>query len=259
MKIVIKVGTGVLTHESGGLEGSSMVHLVSVIADLRQLGHQVLLVSSGAVGSGVSLMGMTSYPQELALKQACAAMGQSHLMQRYASLFEYFDLRVAQLLLTADDLRKRRDYVRATLQELEKYPQVVPIINENDTVSVAELKFGDNDILSVLVAELVGADKLFLMTSVDGLYSLGAQKGELIAYVEKMEDVLSVADASTGKFSMGGMVSKLEAVKRAVESGIGTYIANGRKPECILELIEGKGVGTYFVPQCQEAKKEASC
>lgn len=170
MKIVIKVGTGVLTRENGTLDGSSIVHLVSALAGLMQQGHQVVLVSSGAVGAGVSVLGLPSYPQELSLKQACAAVGQTRLMQAYENLFNHFNVDVAQLLLTAEDLKLRRRNVQATVLRLFEHGGIIPIVNENDTVSVEELKFGDNDILSVHMARLVEADALFILTSVDGLY-----------------------------------------------------------------------------------------
>ena len=164
MKIVIKVGTGVLTRENGTLDGSSIVHLVSALADLMQQGHQVVLVSSGAVGAGVSVLGLPSYPQELSLKQACAAVGQTRLMQAYENLFSHFNVDVAQLLLTAEDLKCRRSNVQATVLRLFEHGGIIPIVNENDTVSVEELKFGDNDILSVHMARLVEADALFILT-----------------------------------------------------------------------------------------------
>ena len=157
MKIVIKVGTGVLTRENGTLDGSSIVHLVSALAGLMQQGHQVVLVSSGAVGAGVSVLGLPSYPQELSLKQACAAVGQTRLMQAYENLFNHFNVDVAQLLLTAEDLKLRRRNVQATVLRLFEHGGIIPIVNENDTVSVEELKFGDNDILSVHMARLVEA------------------------------------------------------------------------------------------------------
>lgn len=251
MKIVVKVGTGVLTDEAGRLDGASMLHLVSALAQLNIAGHQVILVSSGAVGAGVSMMGLNSYPQELAMKQACAAVGQPSLMRQYENLFDHFRIRVAQLLLTADDFRKRSHYVLATLSALSQQDKLIPIINENDTVSVDELRFGDNDMLSVCVAELVGADRLFLMTSVDGLYADLNQRDVIISQVDDVDVVLQFAGDVQGKFSMGGMSAKLSAVSRAVESGIGTYIANGRKPACLLELLEGQGVGTYFTPKAK--------
>jgi len=231
MKIVIKVGTGVLTRENGTLDGSSIVHLVSALAGLMQQGHQVVLVSSGAVGAGVSVLGLPSYPQELSLKQACAAVGQTRLMQAYENLFNHFNVDVAQLLLTAEDLKLRRRNVQATVLRLFEHGGIIPIVNENDTVSVEELKFGDNDILSVHMARLVEADALFILTSVDGLYPPGGRREAI--------------------FSMGGMSAKLQAIREAVNAGTGVYMLHGRHPERIALLLEGKaeGIGTYFVPK----------
>lgn len=251
MKIVVKVGTGVLTRENGTLDGSSIVHLVSALADLMQQGHQVVLVSSGAVGSGVSVLGLPSYPQELSLKQACAAVGQTRLMQTYENLFSHFDVDVAQLLLTAEDLKRRRPNVQATLMRLFEHGRIIPIVNENDTVSVEELKFGDNDILSVHMARMVGADALFILTSVDGLYPPGGGRDAIIPRVEDVDAVLAFAEDDRGRFSMGGMSAKLQAVRDAVNAGIGTYMMHGRHPERIGLLLEGgsESAGTFFVPK----------
>lgn len=249
MKIVVKVGTGVLTKsENGTLDEASIVHLVSALASLIQKGHQVFLVSSGAVGAGVHVMGLTTYPAELSVKQACAAVGQTRLMHIYDNLFQHFGINAAQLLLTADDLRDRSDFVHATLDCLSERGNMIPIINENDTVAVQELKFGDNDILSVLMAELIQADRLFLLTGVDGLYPPDGGRKAIIPVVDNVDDVLGFAREDHGKFSMGGMHAKLRAVKRAVESGIGTWIVNGYYPERIMELMDGRGIGTYFKP-----------
>ena len=251
MKIVIKVGTGVLTRENGTLDGSSIVHLVSVLAGLMQQGHQVVLVSSGAVGAGVSVLGLPSYPQELSLKQACAAVGQTRLMQAYENLFNHFNVDVAQLLLTAEDLKLRRRNVQATVLRLFEHGGIIPIVNENDTVSVEELKFGDNDILSVHMARLVEADALFIRTSVDGLYPPGGRREAIISRVEDVDAVLAFAEEDRGRFSMGGMGAKLQAIREAVNAGTGVYMLHGRHPERIALLLEGReeGAGTYFVPK----------
>ncbi|MEG1257459.1 MAG: glutamate 5-kinase [Akkermansia sp.] len=246
MRIVVKVGTGVLTKSSGTLDEASMVHLTSSLADLMSEGHSVVLVSSGAVGAGVYMLGLDAYPSDLSMKQACAAVGQTRLMHVYEALFGYFGINVAQLLLTADDLRDRRANVHATLDRLSENGRVLPIINENDTVSVSELRFGDNDILSVLVAELIQADRLFLLTGVDGLYPPGPERKAILPVVEDIDAVMDYAGSDKGKFSMGGMGAKLQAVKRAVESGVGTYIVHGRHPERIKELLSNTGIGTYF-------------
>lgn len=247
MKIVVKVGTGVLTKsETGTLDEASVVHLVDALSRLIHSGHQVVLVSSGAVGAGVSSLGLSSYPQDLRTKQACAAVGQTRLMHLYQNLFSHFEIKVAQLLLTADDIKCREGNVCATLNRLFEQERIIPVVNENDTVAVEELKFGDNDILSVRVAELIGAQMLFLMTSVDGLYPFGESSSGLIPYVDDIESVMGFAVNEQGKFSMGGMAAKLKAVKRANSSGIPVWIMNGRYPDRIDSLLKGKGVGTFF-------------
>lgn len=244
---IIKVGTGVLTKASDGtLDRAALVHLVSAIAGLMDTGHRCLLVSSGAVGSGVSAMGLTSYPQDLATRQACAAVGQARLMQTYGALFSNFDIPVAQVLLTAADLGtpERASYVSDTLRRLLAEPRILPIINENDSVAVEELRFGDNDMLSSRVATLAGATHLILLTSVDGL--LDPATGSIISEVYDIAAALAHVHDDRGKFSIGGMASKLHAVQYAVDAGIETHIANGRHPERLSAILSGNGVSTRF-------------
>lgn len=249
MTLVVKVGTGVLTEEDATLNEAAIVRLVTALSELISDGHKVLLVSSGAVGSGISTLGMDSYPTDLPTKQACAAIGQTRLMHIYENLFLHFGIHAAQLLLTADDLKHRKENIKNTLQWLLNRNDVIPVINENDTVAVEELKFGDNDKLSYLVAETVGAEHLFLMTSVDGLYPDADRCRGIIHEVEDISSVLNFAQAGDkGKFSMGGMVTKLQTVQLAMESGIHTYIANGRHPERISALLKGAKLGTHFIP-----------
>lgn len=248
MTIVVKVGTGVLTHEAdASLNTAALVRLVTALSELMAEGHKLVFVSSGAVGSGVSALGLGAYPQDLATKQACAAIGQTRLMRIYEELFSHFGIHVAQVLLTADDFRSRRENVGNTLDWLLRRNDVIPIINENDTVSVEELKFGDNDMLSCYVAELVGADALVLMTGVDGLYPPG-DRG--VGFIERVDDIESVFDFASpdekGKFSMGGMRSKLTSVRRALNAGIDTYIVNGARPERVGRVLAGEALGTYF-------------
>jgi glutamate 5-kinase len=244
---VIKAGTGVLTKsDDGTLDRAALVYLVSAIAGLIDAGHRCLFVSSGAVGSGVSAFGLAEYPRDTATRQACAAVGQARLMQTYSSLFSNFDVAVAQVLLTAEDLAtpERADYVSDTLKRLLLEPRILPIINENDSVAVEELKFGDNDMLSVRVAKLVGAKRVILLTTVDGL--LDQETRQLIPEVDEIEQVLRHVRDDKGRFSMGGMASKLSAVKFALEAGIETHIAHGRHPERLAEIIAGGGVSTRF-------------
>lgn len=244
---VIKAGTGVLTRSDGTLDGASLVRLVTAIAGLMEKGHRCVLVSSGAVGAGVSAFGLDGYPTDLATKQACAAVGQARLMATYESLFRNFNLSVAQVLLTAADLNtpERGEYVSNTLHRLLHEPGIIPIINENDSVAVEELRVGDNDMLSARVARLIGAQRLILLTSVDGL--LAPETSELVEDVPDVETVLSYAQDERGRFSIGGMASKLQAVKHAVEAGIPTHIAHGRKPERLCGILAGEpGLSTRF-------------
>lgn len=244
---VIKAGTGVLTKsDDGTVDTGALVHLVSAIAGLVDAGHRCLFVSSGAVGSGVSAFGLSEYPADTATRQACAAVGQARLMQTYSNQFANFEITAAQVLLSADDLatpeRSRR--VHNTIRRLLEEPRIVPIINENDSVAVEELKFGDNDMLSVQVARLVGAQRVILLTSVDGL--MDPVSKELIREVHDIDAAFAHVRDQKGRFSIGGMASKLSAVKLAVESGIETHIAHGRHPERLSSIVQGQGVSTRF-------------
>ena len=245
---VIKAGTGVLTRVSDGtLDGAALVRLVTAIAALMENGHRCLLVSSGAVGAGVSAFGLDGYPSDITTRQACAAVGQARLMHTYESLFRNFDLSVAQVLLTADDLAtpERGNCVKNTLERLLAEPRILPIINENDSVAVEELRVGDNDMLSARVAGLIHASRLILLTSVDGLLSPDTR--ELVTEVACLDEVESFARDERGKFSIGGMASKLKAVRHAVEAGIEVHIAHGRKPERLAAILDGAcGISTRF-------------
>ena len=244
---IIKIGTGVLTRESDGqLDRSSLVKLVTAVAEVVAAGNRCIMVSSGAVGAGISGLGLDAYPQDVPTRQACAAVGQTRLMHNYQLLFQNFDLNVAQLLLTAEDLNdsSRSQRVSDTLEKLLEVPNIIPIINENDSVAVEEISVGDNDMLSAQVAGMTGAKRLLLLTSVDGL--MPPQGGEIVTEVHDIEQVLDFARDDSGKFSIGGMRSKLTAVQYAVERGTETVIANGRNPKNIPALVAGQGKGTRF-------------
>jgi len=251
-RIVIKVGTGVLTRGTGGeLHHAMFARLTQSLADLSRGGHEIVLVTSGAVGAGLSTFGLAERPLETEMLQACAAAGQARLMHLYESQFGHYGLRTAQLLVTHDDLRdeRRSANVLATLGAILRHRGVIPIVNENDSVSVFELKVGDNDILSSILSRLVGADMLILLTSVRGLLGPGAVSEEdIIPRVEDVEEVLSFARDEKGSLSVGGMASKLQAVKEAVGAGIETLIASGLHPEQLEELVAGGGIATRFVP-----------
>ncbi|MFN9513387.1 MAG: glutamate 5-kinase [Akkermansiaceae bacterium] len=245
---IIKAGTGVLTKTADGtIDRGALVHLVAAISKLINEGHRCLFVSSGAVGSGVSAMGLTEYPNDIATRQACAAVGQARLMSTYSSLFSNFDILVSQILLTTEDIQSetRATNLLNTFNRLLKEPHILPIINENDSVAIRELSFGDNDMLSVQVAKLVGAKRVILLTSVDGL--LDPANKQLIPEVSDIDAAFGHVQDDKGKFSMGGMSSKLEAVKCATEAGIEVHIANGRNPERLSDILEGKGISTHFI------------
>lgn len=246
-RIVLKFGSGILANARGtSLDDRQFRRLSAEIAGLVKAGHQVVVVSSGAVAAGLAVLGLKDRPEDLAARQACAAIGQSKLMQSYSTHFATHGLNVAQLLLTYKDLDSRTGYqnIRNTLARIFERKTVVPIINENDSVAVEELKFGDNDKLSAEVAVLVEADTLILLTSVDGLLD---KAGKIVREVADIDRVAGFAREEKGKFSVGGMISKLQAVKVAVDSGIETFIAGGRKPGRIPAIVAGKQAGTRFI------------
>lgn len=249
-RIVIKLGTGLLTRAKGdALDLAQFRRLTAEIAALQRGGHECLVVTSGAVGAGMMVLGVTNRSADLPTIQACAAVGQSRLMRVYETHFARHGLAVAQLLLTHQDLDSRMRYANAqnTLARLLEHRSVVPIINENDSVAVEELRFGDNDRLSAEVAILAGANLLILLTSAEGLTRDGDSEGEPIPVVEDVDKVAHFASSEKGSLSVGGMTTKLQAVKRCVEAGIPAVIANGRTPGLLARITVGESVGTRFV------------
>jgi glutamate 5-kinase len=245
-RIVLKFGSGILAQERGiGLSRRQIARLAREVGALVRAGHQCVIVSSGAVAAGLSTLGLDARPKQLAAKQACAAVGQSQLMHAYASAFAQQGLAVAQLLLTHNDLdsRTRHDNARNTLNHLLSRGHVVPIINENDSVAVEELNFGDNDRLSAEVAILVEADLLIILTSVDGLLDAD---GKTVALVRDFAQVSHLIRDEKGHLSTGGMVTKLQAAQLAVKGGIPVHIASGRKAGLLYQILAGKRVGTSF-------------
>ncbi|HWZ94174.1 MAG TPA: glutamate 5-kinase [Opitutaceae bacterium] len=248
-RVVIKLGTGVLTHGVGQLDEPRIASVCAQIAALRERGAEVLVVSSGAVGLGMGALGLAKRPGELSRKQACAAVGQSLLMQTWQRGFAPLGLTVAQVLLTHEDLRARERHlgVKATLRQLLDYG-VVPVINENDTVSAAEIKFGDNDTLSALVAGLIEADHLVILSTAPGLIDLRGTK-QIVPVVEKITaEIEAMAGGTTSETATGGMISKISAAKLATKSGCGVFIASGAEPDILEKLFSGRGPGTFFVP-----------
>lgn len=259
--LVVKIGTSSLTRQDGGhLALATIASLVEVLCTLQGQGHRVVLVSSGAVGVGCSRLGLTERPRSIPLKQAVAAVGQGRLMRVYDDLFTSLGQAIAQVLLTRSDLVRRSSYVNVyqTFQELLQLG-VIPIVNENDTVAVEELKFGDNDTLSALVASLVEADWLFLLTDVDRLYSADPRRfpdAQPITLVTRMEELaelqVQVGDRGSA-WGTGGMVTKVTAAQIATSAGVRTVITDGRSPQNILEILAGELLGTHFAPQPRPA------
>ncbi|MEA5616341.1 glutamate 5-kinase [Cronbergia sp. UHCC 0137] len=253
--IVIKIGTSSLTQpETGQLALSTIATLTETLCHLRQQGHRVILVSSGAVGVGCARLGLKERPKAIALKQAVAAVGQGRLMRVYDDLFSILQQPIAQVLLTRADLVQRSRYLNVynTFQELLGLG-VIPVVNENDTVAVEELKFGDNDTLSALVASLVEADWLFLLTDVDRLYSADPRSvpdARPITLVSSMKELAEIQTGGQGsQWGTGGMVTKISAARIAIAAGVRTVITQGRYPQNIEKIIQGEAIGTHFEPQ----------
>jgi glutamate 5-kinase len=252
-RIVVKLGTGVLTDARKQPDLTQMEQLVSQIAAQRRAGKEMAIVTSGAVGAGMGALGYAKRPTHLAELQACAAVGQSRLMATYEQLFARFGLQVAQVLLTHDDLEHHDRHLNArnTLITLLGRGEVVPIINENDAVSVTELKFGDNDQLSALVASLLPADLLVILTTVEGVMEgFGGPNARVLRTVEDIsETVERMAGGTQSETAVGGMASKIQAAKIVIRSGIPLVIAPGRKKDTLANILAGKEEGTIFLPR----------
>ena len=256
MRIVLKVGTSTLAHPGGRLNIRRVELLCKVLSDLKNAGHQLVLVSSGAIGMGVGKLGLPGRPADMPGKQAAAAVGQCELMYTYDKLFAEYSHTVAQLLLTADDIRdeRRSVHVHDTLERLLELG-AIPIINENDAVATDEIgietTIGENDSLSAIVACLVHADLLVLLSDIDGLYTADPHRdptATLIPVVEALTpEVLALAGGAGTSLGTGGMATKLRAAAIAGEAGIDMIITNGIHPELLYDLPEGKPVGTRFL------------
>ncbi|MCF8379278.1 MAG: glutamate 5-kinase [Bacteroidales bacterium] len=250
-RIVIKVGSSTLTHPNGSLNLSRIEKLAGVITYLHNQGKEVVLVSSGAIAAGVGKIGLDKKPADKIKKQALAAIGQAELIKIYEKFFEEYNKTVAQLLLTRDGIENasRRRNARNTFKELLSM-KVIPIVNENDTVSTDEIEFGDNDILSAMVSSLINADLLIILSDIDGVYTSDPnidKNARLISDLSKEDgDISKFIFDSESAFGSGGMASKLTAGKHCVENGIDMVIANGANPSIIYTVLEGKEVGTYF-------------
>jgi len=250
-RIVIKVGTSTLTHETGKINIRRMIKLCSVLADLHNSGREVILVTSGAIGVGVGKLGLKERPKDIPGRQAAATVGQCELMFLYDKFFGEYGNITGQLLVTKDDFddEERHRNLHNSFMKLFEYG-AIPIINENDSVAVDEIVFGDNDSLSAHVAKIVDADLLIILTDIDGLFSANPREDEnavLIHCVEEITDeTLAIAGGSGTSRGTGGMITKLHAAQIATQAGIDTVVMNGSDPEEIYKLLDGRQIGTLF-------------
>ena len=251
MRIVIKIGTSTLAHPTGHLNIRLVEHLCKVVSDIKNAGHEVILVSSGAIGMGVGKLGLLCRPRDIPTKQAAAAVGQCELMYTYDKLFSEYNHTVAQLLITGADVENatRHENFSNTLTRLLEL-KALPISNENDTVATEEIVIGDNDTLAAIVAKSVRADRLILLSDIDGLYTADPHKdpeATLISHIFSItEDIRSLGGGSVSSQGTGGMATKLHAAQICMEAGCDMVITNGCRPDDLYDILEGKTVGTTF-------------
>lgn len=252
MRIVIKIGTSTLAHKTGNLNIRRVEQLCKVLSDLKNYGHEIVLVSSGAIGMGVGKLGMRERPSDMPSKQAAAAIGQCELMYTYDKLFSEYHHNVAQILLTGSDIQdaQRRENFHNTLFRLLELG-AIPIINENDTIATEEIVIGDNDTLAAVVAESVNAELLILLSDIEGLYTADPKKDPsasmLHTVTEITPEILALAGGSGSVLGTGGMATKLHAAQTVNAAGIDMVIANGSDPDILYAIVDGERVGTRFV------------
>ncbi|MDQ8205694.1 glutamate 5-kinase [Pelagicoccus sp. SDUM812003] len=248
-RIVIKLGTGIITQGVGKIDPLQIAGICSQVAEIQKRGIEVILVSSGAIGMGMGVLGMDSRPQTLAKQQACASIGQSRLIQCWQDGLAPYDIIVGQILLTHEGLSVRNRYVnaKATIEQMLAYG-VVPIINENDAISNYEIRFGNNDLLGAMVASFSEADHLYILSTAPGLIDMDGT-GEIVPIVEKITPrIAAMAKGTNSPTAVGGMVSKIDAAMLATESGCATYIADGSEQNVVLRILDGEQIGTLFKP-----------
>lgn len=259
MRIVVKVGTSTLAHPTGRLNIQRMEKLCKVLSDLKNMGHEIILVSSGAIAMGFGKLNLSERPKDVPTKQASAAVGQCELMYIYDKLFTEYNHTVAQLLITAPDIEEggvRKQNFHNTLARLLELG-ALPVINENDTISTEEFGIGDNDTLSAIVAVTIQADLLILLSDIDGLFDGDPRKNpdaKLIDTVEKIDEhIILLGGGSGSNLGTGGMATKLRAAQMATTAGCEMVIANGQSPEVLYDVAAGKRVGTRFLAKRDEA------
>jgi len=248
-RVVIKLGTGILTSGIGKLDNNRIRSIGQQVAELRALDLDVIVVSSGAIGLGMGKLNLKKRPSDLATLQACAAIGQTILIDMWQDALSPHGITAAQILLTREDLRggKRHISIKNSFEKLLELG-IVPVVNENDTVSTEEIKFGDNDVLSAIVASLTQSQLLIILSVISGLLDKKGT-GKVVTVVEKITaEINEMAQGTASETSVGGMTSKIEAARIATRSGCGVFIGSGRKPGIITDLLNGKADGTFFIP-----------
>ena len=252
MRIVVKVGTSTLAYQNGNLNIRRVETLCKVLSDLKNAGHELIFVSSGAIGMGVGKLMLKERPEDIPSKQACAAVGQCELMYTYDRLFSEHNHTVAQILLTGSDIHyaSRLNNFKNTMNRLLEL-QAIPVINENDTVVTDEIEIGDNDTLSAIVADIMSADLLILLTDIDGLYTADPHTTPDAKHIDVVEDIddniMAFGSGSSSALGTGGMATKLQAAKIATTAGCDMVIVDGSEPVVLYDVVEGKRVGTRFV------------
>lgn len=252
MRIVVKVGTSTLAHPSGLINIRRVEELCKVMSDLKNAGHDIILVTSGAIGMGAGKLQLSERPRDVTAKQAAAAVGQCELMYTYDKLFSEYNHTVAQLLMTGLDFENEERHInfKNTMDKLLEF-KALPIINENDTVATEEIKVGDNDTLSAMVAVNVSADLLILLSDIDGLFTADPHtdpNAKLISVVSEInDDILALGGDEGSAFGTGGMRTKLHAAQICTEKNCDMIIANGEKPDILYDIVDGKAVGTRFI------------
>ena len=252
MRIVVKVGTSTLAHPSGLINIRRVEELCKVMSDLKNAGHDIILVTSGAIGMGAGKLQLSERPRDVAAKQAAAAVGQCELMYTYDKLFSEYNHTVAQLLMTGSDFENEERHInfKNTMDKLLEF-KALPIINENDTVATEEIKVGDNDTLSAMVAANINADLLILLSDIDGLFTADPHSdpdAKLISVVSEInDDILALGGGEGSNLGTGGMRTKLNAAQICTENNCDMIIANGEDPDILYDIVEGKAVGTRFI------------
>lgn len=252
MKIVVKVGTSTLAHSTGCINIRHVEELCKVLSDLKNAGHEIILVSSGAIGMGIGKLSLKEKPTDMPTKQAAAAVGQCELMYAYDKLFSEYNHTVAQILVTGLDLEDPTRYhnIKNTMNRLLEL-NVLPIINENDTVNTDEISVGDNDTLGAIIAVSMHADMLVLLSDIDGLYTADPHKDTSAKLIDTITEITPEIEALGGKsrsgLGTGGMATKLSAAKKCIARGTDVVIANGSSPSVLYDIVDGKNVGTRFI------------